>query len=490
MLNKIVILLLLAATCLTSFAHKINGYKYILIEESGNTLNIEEKLRDIFTEIGFTVLEEGDEDTLSVADKKIVLKVTYGYNIRYGMPSELEISLTNYTGQNVYNSKTMGNSLSASGDMTKALNKFKKNLQRLNYHFEEKRITPTKKYDVSCTEWGEDSIRSYFQTHDISNIEGIYKNFQNDGAFCRFAIVKEKEKFYGVVLESDNVIWNVGEVRLILDYIEDNLYDAEYYNTDKVKLNCVASYKDRILSIMTTNGSISYLKTYPSSTTTYPNQSNKTSISNKKHKYTATGSGFLIAGKVFATNYHVIEGAKNIEINLQTADGTSTYEARVLSTDKVNDLALLIIKDPNYKPIAFPPYYISSNIIDVGTSIFTMGYPMTDVLGKEIKITDGIVSSKTGFQDNISTYQISAPITHGNSGGPLFDHQGNLVGITSSGFTGADNTNYAIKATYLISLIESSPIEIDIKKERNAAHADLPTLIKSYKPYVALIGIY
>lgn len=171
MLNKIVILLLLAATCLTSFAHKINGYKYILIEESGNTLNIEEKLRDIFTEIGFTVLEEGDEDTLSVADKKIVLKVTYGYNIRYGMPSELEISLTNYNGQNVYNSKTMGNSFTASGDMTKALNKFKKNLQRLNYHFEEQRISPTKKYDVSCTEWGEDSIRSYFQTHDISNIE-------------------------------------------------------------------------------------------------------------------------------------------------------------------------------------------------------------------------------------------------------------------------------------------------------------------------------
>lgn len=64
-------------------------------------MNIEEKLRDIFTEIGFTVLEEGDEDTLSVADKKIVLKVTYGYNIRYGMPSELEISLTNYNGQDI-----------------------------------------------------------------------------------------------------------------------------------------------------------------------------------------------------------------------------------------------------------------------------------------------------------------------------------------------------------------------------------------------------
>lgn len=53
--------------------------------------------------------------------------------------------------------------------------------------------------------------------------------------------------------------------------------------------------------------------------------------------------------------------------------------------------------------------------------MFALGYPMSDILGEEIKVTDGIISSKTGYQGDVVTYQISVPIQPGNSGGPLFD---------------------------------------------------------------------
>lgn len=66
-------------------------------------------------------------------------------------------------------------------------------------------------------------------------------------------------------------------------------------------------------------------------------------------------------------------------------------------------------------------------------------------MGDEIKLTTGVISSKTGFQGDVSLYQISAPIQPGNSGGPLFDNKGNLIGIVNAKHKGAENVGYAIK---------------------------------------------
>jgi S1-C subfamily serine protease len=74
----------------------------------------------------------------------------------------------------------------------------------------------------------------------------------------------------------------------------------------------------------------------------------------------------------------------------------------------------------------------------VGSNVFALGYPMAlSLMGEEVKFTDGKISSKTGFQGDITTYQISVPIQPGNSGGPLFDYDGNIVGITNAGINKA-----------------------------------------------------
>ena len=96
--------------------------------------------------------------------------------------------------------------------------------------------------------------------------------------------------------------------------------------------------------------------------------------------------------------------------------------------------------------------------MDVGEDVFVLGYPMTQALGNEIKLTNGIISARTGYQGDISTYQISAPVQPGNSGAPMFDSNGNIIGIVVAGVPGADNVGYAIKTLYLKVLIENTEI--------------------------------
>ena len=83
------------------------------------------------------------------------------------------------------------------------------------------------------------------------------------------------------------------------------------------------------------------------------------------------------------------------------------------------------------------------------------------LLGTEIKLTDGKISSQTGFQGQSKTYQISAPIQPGNSGGPLFNSEGDIVGIVNSKFTAGDNVGYAIKSQYLLDLLAKNNISFN-----------------------------
>ena len=75
-------------------------------------------------------------------------------------------------------------------------------------------------------------------------------------------------------------------------------------------------------------------------------------------------------------------------------------------------------------------YGFEYNTVDVGEEVFTLGYPMPDFMGKELKFTEGKISAKSVIDGDITTYQITTPIQSGNSGGPLFQEEsGNIVGI-------------------------------------------------------------
>src|SRR6185436_3333739 len=85
------------------------------------------------------------------------------------------------------------------------------------------------------------------------------------------------------------------------------------------------------------------------------------------------------------------------------------------------------------------------------------GYPLTTSMGQDVKLTTGIISSVNGYQGNANSYQITAPVQPGNSGGPVFDEQANLVGVINAKHVLAENATYAIKSTYLINFLHSVP---------------------------------
>lgn len=208
-------------------------------------------------------------------------------------------------------------------------------------------------------------------------------------------------------------------------------------------------------------------------------------------KYIASGTGFFIDPNGYIiTNHHVIEKAKGIDVFVTESSMTSTYNAKTVIIDKSNDLAILKITDSAFARLDPIPYTIGIGTKDVGTSVFAMGYPQLSYLGDEIKVTDGIISSKSGYQGDVTTYQISAPIQSGNSGGPLFDKNGHVIGITNAGVSGLDNVGYAIKISYITNLIEAASESIVTPTANLLKELPFTEQIKKISPYVVIIKIY
>jgi len=181
-------------------------------------------------------------------------------------------------------------------------------------------------------------------------------------------------------------------------------------------------------------------------------------VSPKKEDYTTSqktsGTSFAISSNgLIVTNFHLIDGAKNINVRGINGDFNKTYKAKVIVSDKNNDLAIIQIYDYRFSSLSTIPYTIKTNLAGVGENIYVLGYPLRATMGDEIKLTNGIISSKTGFKGDITSYQISAPVQPGNSGGPLFDNQGNILGIINAKHIGAENASYAVKSSYLMNLI-------------------------------------
>jgi S1-C subfamily serine protease/antitoxin component YwqK of YwqJK toxin-antitoxin module len=210
------------------------------------------------------------------------------------------------------------------------------------------------------------------------------------------------------------------------------------------------------------------------------------------NEWKGNGSGFFINEKGYiATNYHVIKESTAIQVEYFQKGIKNTFSAKVIVTDKQNDLAIIQINDPKFTMLPSIPYVFSSNIKDVGTEVFALGYPLANVMGNEIKFTDGKISSKTGLKGDITVYQISVPIQPGNSGGPLFDNKGNLVGITSSAlnkeYYNSENVNYAIKTTYLKNLIDVMPENITLPNNLEIYNKPITEKIKLLSDFIPII---
>ena len=157
------------------------------------------------------------------------------------------------------------------------------------------------------------------------------------------------------------------------------------------------------------------------------------------------GSGFIADSQGnIVTNNHVIEGAHSI--NVKFADG-STTKAKLQHHDRNMDIAILQVSANHGSPCRLG----NSNQVKVGDSVVAIGNPE----GLEASVSDGIISAiRSSEQDNSTIFQTSAPISSGSSGGPLFNKNGEVIGITSATVKDAQNLNFAIPINYVKKILK------------------------------------
>lgn len=360
-----------------------------------------------------------------------------------------------------------------------------------------------------------DNVKRYLRNNinSLDPIEGIYSvslsrfttgyNAKSSYSF-KYAIIRsgEKNSFYMRKLKplgerfpkagvSDAVLNRIGETNFYdikLEYITDGEKEIAATRVDLSSLTrfqfktSKSDYDNYELhAFYTYNDDFDCIKEFP----TPSMYKDVISQDDKNKSKDWTGTGFAIGNGYIVTNYHVAGYAKSLNVKGIKGDMNTGYIAEVVAKDKGNDIAILKITDSRFKGFGTVPYAIRRQMANVGEDIFVLGYPLTQALGNEIKTTNGIISSRTGYQDDVSTYQISAPVQPGNSGGPMFDKNGNVIGIVVAGVPGAENVGYAIKTSYLMILLES--IGITPPSKNTIVTLSLSEKVKRIKNFVLYI---
>jgi serine protease Do len=201
-----------------------------------------------------------------------------------------------------------------------------------------------------------------------------------------------------------------------------------------------------------------------------------------------SGTGFaLTADGYLVTSYHVIQGADSLLIESRDRQ---RYRAETVFTDVARDLAILRIKDRNFSGFGRLPYSFKRGSADLGEKVYTLGYPREDLV-----FNDGSLSARSGFEGDTAFYQISIPVNPGNSGGPLLDERGNLIGIISGRQMDMQSAAFATKSSYLMRLVDSlsaassGPV-YNMPRTNLLIGTSRPRQIRKLQDYVFVVKVY
>lgn len=342
------------------------------------------------------------------------------------------------------------------------------------------------------TNYTKQNIQTLFSSRPVDELEGIYEkvmlNVPNRNKY-EMAIIKNASNNYDIIYlsgASNYKDWKTGELLgKVFPTGTTNFYKVNWYHPDK-KLDenvyLAIDNKNMLhLSFASEDDHVyKYFKTFP-----------KTNAAPKNREMISSGSSVAISPDGYLlTNFHVIEGGTTIQVQIKENGYTKTYNAVVMETDENNDIAVLKIDDPSFKELPNIPFSLRTSLSDVGEKIFTLGYPLTSTMGTEVKLTDGIISAQTGYKGDVSTYQVSAAVQPGSSGGPLFDMEGNLVGIIKAKHSKAENATYAVKSRNVLNLIELLPNKVVLPQRGDLRGMSLQDQVKTLQRFVFWVKVY
>ncbi|MEE1944630.1 serine protease [Pedobacter sp. KR3-3] len=214
----------------------------------------------------------------------------------------------------------------------------------------------------------------------------------------------------------------------------------------------------------------------------------------QKHANTNTtpakfgGTGFAISSNGYIlTNFHVIKGADSIYVQNSRGD---SFKATMFYTDATNDIAILKVSDDSFRRLGTLPYGIKKTGTGIGEEVYTLGYPKDDaVLG------NGYVSSKTGINGDSVAYQVAISVDPGNSGGPVLDNSGNIVGVINGKEDKTNGAAFAVKSKYIIEALNAIPQDSLTKRVSYDKKSPLQGMkrnkqVAKIQDYVFMIKVY
>jgi serine protease Do len=213
---------------------------------------------------------------------------------------------------------------------------------------------------------------------------------------------------------------------------------------------------------------------------------------------TVPGSGKLGEATTFVisengylvTNYHVVDMAREIYVEVM-GDSMTNFRAIVVARDRDLDLAVLKINDDRFEKFERLPFMFGKKGALLGEKVYTLGYPKEDIV-----FGDGAVSALTGFKGDTVEYQVSVPLNPGNSGGPLINERGEVVGIMTARNNEENGASYATKSQYFVDFVnslegqlEEEPITLSRRNKLYRYRKVRPTQVEMLKDFVLRVKV-
>ena len=317
------------------------------------------------------------------------------------------------------------------------------------------------------------------KTEPRNSVEGIWTDTEDR---YRLGIVRAPESsgadYVAVVLATHSPLWQPGEIQAeIRTTAAPDVFTCTYFMHNKKPVGTTLTMEhDAILrspGVAVPDGqfSVTLMRVWPELSKEKATVGAAPAGAGVSSGTIFTGTGFLLPREgLIATNWHVVADASKITIAFPGRQ--EAIPAEVAIRDKVNDLAILRVTGPVSLPNICRelPYKLTpSTSVVLGQQVSTVGYPLTSLLGSSPKFSEGVISSKSGLQDDPRNFQISAQVQPGSSGSPLFDSAGNVIGIVVATLDAArvyqtasalpQNVNFAVKSDYLLNLLAMLPEE-------------------------------
>ncbi|MBC7570369.1 MAG: trypsin-like peptidase domain-containing protein [Spirosoma sp.] len=280
---------------------------------------------------------------------------------------------------------------------------------------------------------------------------------------------KQFWRAYGTTLAvaaSVAVVTTFGSIFLYRSYQQSHKQEQQYSQLSK-EIQAVKYSQRRILSDL-----------------------NGRSLALSQNPAQVSGSGFLItADGYFVTNNHLVQGADSVYVQSGKGD---VYKARIVHTDQEHDLAIMqLCDDSAFRTVAAIPYGFDARPSALGERVFTLGYPREEVVYGE-----GYLSSRTGYRGDSIAYQVAIGVNPGNSGGPLLDEKGNIIGVISGKQITAEGVSFAIKTDYLLQAINSisadalNGVPVKLPRKTSLTRLSRKQQIEQVQEYVYQVKVF